>query len=323
MKKLILLSILLCGLLVVTACGSNDGDEAAADNYPEQNIELIVGAGPGGGIDNFARATESQLSDILGTNIQITNLEQASGAVANQTTANNPADGHTLNYISSTYIISNASGQNETGLDQLTPVARMQSDILALIVNPDKFANFDEFLEHVEQNGASVGGTHALSPDEMGFLELVNESGIDNMNYVPYDGTGQVQAAVMGDNLDAYVGVLSAVQEYADSGDLEPILIFTEERLEEFPDTPVTVEDYGWDVTNGNERGVLVHADTPPEIIEKLESTLKEIFDSEEYKEYEEASNLQYRDGWMGSEEYLEKLEADYENYQELITNLK
>src|SRR5699024_3032071 len=140
-----------------------------------------------------------------------------------------------------------------------------------------------------------------------------------NMSYVPYDDTGEVQAAVMGGNLDAYVGVISAVEEYVESGDLEPVLIFSDERIEDLPDTPATVEDYDWDVTDGNERGLLVHADTPQEIIDKLEEAYKEIYESDEYKEYEEKSNLDYREGWMGASEYKEKLEDDYEEYQELL----
>lgn len=342
MKKSLLLSMFLSLLLILAACGNSESSEEANDSendenangaestnesendvdYPTGNIELIVGAGPGGGTDNFARATEGQLSEILGTDIRITNQEAASGAVANQTTANNAPDGHTINYVSSTYIISNAGGQNDIGLDQLTPVARMQSDILALFVNPNQFESFEEFMEHAEENEARVGGTHALSPDEMGFLELKEASGLDGMNYVPYEGTGDVQAAVMGNNLDAYVGVISAAQDYVESGDLQPIIIFTEERLEEYPDVPVTVEDYDWDVTNGNERGVLVHSETPPEIISTLEDALLEVYESDSYNEYEKNSNLHYREGWMGSEEYLDKLEEDQTKYEELLESL-
>ncbi|WP_218126279.1 Bug family tripartite tricarboxylate transporter substrate binding protein [Natribacillus halophilus] len=310
---------LVSGLIVLAGCGDETTD--SAEEYPTENIDLLVGAGPGGGTDNFARATEDQLSDKLETNIVIENLEQASGAVANEETANSAPDGHTINYVSSTFIVSNAAGQNDTGLDELTPVARMQSDILSLVVNPDEFDNFEEFREYAEANEVNVGGTHAVSPDEMGFLELQNESDIDNMNYVPYDDTGEVQAAVMGGNLDAYVGVISAVEEYMESGDLEPVLVFSEERLDEMSDIPATVEDYGWDITNGNERGVLVHADTPPEILDELENVLNEIFESDEYKEYEEQNSLHYRDGWMSSEEYEQKLEEDYEMYQELLEN--
>src|SRR5690349_3603832 len=109
MKKFYVSITILCALLFIVGCGE-DNASGSSDSYPTKNIELIVGAGPGGGIDNFARATEGQLSDILGTNIRITNLEAASGAVANSTTASNAADGHTLNYISSTFIVSNAGG---------------------------------------------------------------------------------------------------------------------------------------------------------------------------------------------------------------------
>lgn len=316
LKKYMTFIILLSALVIISGCSKDSA--GSEEDYPAKDIEILVGAGPGGGTDNFARATESQLSEKLGVNINVTNQAEASGAVANKNTASKPADGYTLNYVSSTFIIGNASGENKTGLDELTPVARMQSDILSLIVNPDRFDSFDEFVEYAESNDVKVGGTHSNSPDEMGFLELKEASGVD-MRYISYDGTGEVQAAVMGDNLDAYVGVISAVEEYVKSGDLQPVLIFSDERLGDFPDVPVTVEDYDWDITNGNERGILVHADTPTEIIDKLEETLKEIYESDAYNEYEENSSLHHREGWMGSAEYLDKLKEDYDMYQELM----
>lgn len=287
--------------------------------YPTKPLQFLVAAGAGGGTDNFARTVKPMLEEALDTNVTIINLPAASGALAHQRTANSDPDGHTLDFASSTFVTSLAAGQNPTGLDELTPVARMQSDVMTLIVDPEKYPDFESFLKHAKANPGKViiGGTHAASPDRMAFLAFRDATGLD-MNFIPYDQEGSVSANVMGGNIDGMFGEISSTLGYMESGEMMPILVFAEERLGNFPDIPTTVE-HGWDLTDGNERGVFVNADTPPEIVSKIESSLKNVYDSDAYQEYEERVNLHYREGWLGSEAYRQKLENNYELYKRLL----
>lgn len=287
--------------------------------YPAKPLQFLVAAGAGGGTDNFARTVKPMLEKALDTRVTVINLPAASGALAHQRTANSDPDGHTLDFASSTLVTSLAAGQNPTGLDELTPVARMQSDVMTLIVDPEKYPDFESFLEHAKANPGEViiGGTHAASPDRMAFLAFRDASGLD-INFIPYDQEGSVSANVMGGNIDGMFGEISSTLGYMESGEMMPILVFAEERLSNFPDIPTAVE-HGWDLTDGNERGVFVNADTPPEIIAKIESSLKDVYESDAYKEYEERVNLHYREGWLGSEAYLQKLEENYQLYKRLL----
>ncbi|RSL32199.1 tripartite tricarboxylate transporter substrate binding protein [Salibacterium salarium] len=303
---------------------SEDSDTASSDNaeestYPPESLEFLVAAGAGGGTDNFSRTVQSMMEEEYDTTITVTNLPTSSGALAHKRTANGDADGTTLDFSSTTMITSLAAGQNPTGLDQVTPVARFQSDIMTLIVNPDKYENFDEFYEYAQNNKVTIGGTHASSPDAMANYSLKEAAGL-NMEFIPYDEEGSVSSNILSGNIDGMFGEISSAQGYIESGEMVPILIFAEERLEDFPDIPTTA-DYGWDLTNGNERGVFVSADTPEEKVNEIEKTLKTIYDSEAYQEYAEKNYLDYREGWLGSEEYAKKLENDVELYKGLLEN--
>lgn len=289
------------------------------ENYPTKPLQFLVAAGAGGGTDNFARTVKPMLEEVLDTRVTVVNLPSASGAIAHQRTANSEPDGHTLDFASSTLVTSLAAGQNPTGLDELTPVARMQSDVMTLIVDPEKYLDFESFRKHAEENPGEViiGGTHAASPDRMAFLSFRDASGLD-INFIPYDEEGSVSANVMGGNIDGMFGEISSTLSYMESGEMMPILVFAEERLGNFPDIPTTVE-HGWDLTDGNERGVFVNADTPEAVLAKIESSLKEVYDSDAYQEYEERVNLHYREGWLGSEDYRQQLEKNLELYKRLL----
>ncbi|MGO1602809.1 MULTISPECIES: Bug family tripartite tricarboxylate transporter substrate binding protein [unclassified Halomonas] len=293
-----------------------------ATDYPTQPIQFLVAAGAGGGTDNFARLVRPMFEETLGgARITVINLPSASGALAHQRTATGAPDGHTLDFASTTLVTSLAAGQNPIGLDQLTPVARMQSDVMALFVNPERYPDFESFLAYAKENPGKVtiGGTHTASPDHVAFLSLRDASGLE-MNFIPYDSTGNATANVLGNNIDATTTSLSPLLSYIEAGQMMPILIFSDERLTDYPDIPTTVE-YEWDLTDGNDRAIFVHADTPELVLQRLEGAFKEVYDSEEYQTYAEQVNLTYREGWMGSDEYRQRLENNYELYSRLLSN--
>ncbi|MGP9685534.1 tripartite tricarboxylate transporter substrate binding protein [Halomonas sp. AOP25-F1-15] len=308
------------GATLVSCATTVSADDAA--DYPTKPIQFLVAAGAGGGTDNFARVVRPMFEEALdGARITVINLPAASGALAHQRTANGAPDGHTLDFASTTLVTSLAAGQNPIGLDQLTPVARLQPDVMALFVNPERYPDFESFLAYAKENPGkvTVGGTHTASPDHVAFLALRDASGLD-MNFIPYDSTGNATANVLGNNIDATTTSLSPLLSYMEAGQMMPILVFSDERLSDYPDVPTTVE-HEWDLTDGNDRAIFVHADTPEPILQRLEETFKSVYDSEEYQSYAERVNLDYRDGWMGSDEYRQRLERNYELYSRLLSN--
>ena len=293
----------------------------AQEAYAPSEITAFVAAGAGGGTDTFARTIQPMLEERLDTQVTIINLPAASGALAHQRTATGGPDGEAIEFASSTLITSLAAGQNPVGLDQLTPVARMQSDVLTLVVNPERYASLDEFLAHARENDGKVviGGTHAASPDRMAYLALNDATGL-NLNFIPYNNEGSASANLLGGTIDGMINEISAIQGYMESGDMMPILAFADERLEAYPDLPTTMEN-GWNLTFGNERGIFVSAQTDPATLAAIEATVKDIFDSEEYQEYAENADLTVRSGWMGSAEYRDALGADLAFFKELIAS--
>ena len=74
---------------------------AAAQQYPNRAIRIIVGYSPGGGVDVSARAIARKLTDTLGQPIVVENRPGASGNAAAALVAKSPPDGYTLFMASS------------------------------------------------------------------------------------------------------------------------------------------------------------------------------------------------------------------------------
>src|SRR5690625_4913222 len=193
---------------------------------------------------------------------------------------------------------------------------------MAIQVKADTFDGLEDFMQHAEENPGTlkVGGTGIGVMDDMVFQMFKDATGLD-LIYVPIDGAGQLHAQLLGGHIDAMMEEPGPTISSIEGGEIEPILFFNDERLEDFPDVPTSVE-MGWDITNGVERGFLIHKDTPQEIVDILEAAMKEAKDTPEYKEYEKKSFLHLREGWLGSEDYTEKLRNDIEVYSEIEASL-
>lgn len=325
--KLSIVSLMLVLVLALAACGSNDDEKdsesAKGDiDYPEKTIEILLGHGAGGGTDLFARAVAKELEDELDVSVNVVNQEGGAGVVAIENAFNKPSDGHTLVAISA-FPITTAAGTNQHGLDDFKPIARFQSDIYGLWVNEDSFDTIEEFIEYAEKNPGDlkVGGTGSLGLDEITAHLFGKEADID-INFVPMEGAGEMQAGVVGDHLDAMVEEFGPADSLYQDGSIKPLVVFNEERLDDFPDLPTT-EELGWDLTGGNERGFIIKRDTDPEIVEVLEKAMKNIYESEDYKEYEENNFLHLREGWLDSEDYEKRLEESIEEFSEVIEELE
>lgn len=339
---------LLFGILIIfalTACGNEEsttsneleedattdnsdeevsGDEAKSEiDYPTRDLQVIVGHGAGGGTDTFTRQISQQMEEILGVSINVVNKEGAGGAIAKEYAANEAADGYTLVATASLPYQVALGTNTDNQLNIFSPLARVQSDTAALQVKKGAFEGIDDFIEQAENNPGTVkvGGTGIGTIDDILLRMLKDEAGLDII-FVPFEGAGPMHAALLGGHIDAMIEEVGPTVSLIEGEETELILFFAEERPEDFPDVPTSVEQ-GWDITHGAERGLSVHKDTPQEIKELLEQTIKEAAESEEYKEYEKNSYLHLRDGWLGSEDYYEKLKSDIEVFTEILSSVE
>lgn len=285
----------------LTAC---DDEEVSAENFPDRNIQIYVGFGPGGGSDLFARQVQQGMENIHDANVQVVNMEGAGGATAIREVHGRDADGHTWYADYSFAVLAGQGDLGENGDDMLSPVVRFQDEISHLMVMPDRFPTWEDFEEEAQTETLRLGGVGSAGFAEYISRQFVAETGFD-ITYVPFENAGEQLAALQSGNIDAAMEELAAALDYIDSGEIISIMAMNDDRLDEYPDIPASVE-LGIDVTTGASRGIMVHGETDEEIIDIIEEMLEEVYESEEYKEFEAFSLLDHRPGWMDRAEYTE-----------------
>ncbi|MEE4314195.1 MAG: tripartite tricarboxylate transporter substrate binding protein [Desulfofustis sp.] len=319
-KKCFRLSVLaVSSFLLAFTAQAGDGP----DGYPERPIEVVVQYGAGGGSDNFVRNLMMPAAEILGVNINVTNMTGGAGVKASKYVLAQPADGYTIYNFSPEQLINTVLGR-ENYSEEFAPLVQVQQDMSMFYVNPDNknFQTAEELIAYAKANPGKVQftGTTPTSPDEIIIMRFAKAAGID-VKYVPFDKAPKSHAAVLGGHLDVLHEEPGSVISLIEAKKLIPIIVFNDKRLDKFPDVPTSVE-LGIDITSGRWRGLAVKKGTPQPIIDYLAESLKKAADSESYQKYQAAALLDQRPGWKGPEEFGKFWEEEFQANKEILTQL-
>ncbi len=269
--------------LALLAFGLAAGAAAAAD-YPDRPISLMVAYSPGGATDFQARIVTMVAAneEYLGQPIFIINKPGAGGKVGwNQFASKARNDGYELAaYNVPHFIAQSIVFDTKYNIDNLEPVGNWGADPAVLVVNKDSpFDSLDELVAFARENQEklTVSGAGLYVGHHIAYLQIEKASGA-KLKYVPHKGGAPALKSVLGGQVMAGVNNLSDAYRSRDS--LKILAIADLERDKEFlPDTP-TFKELGYDVDDSsvNFRGIMVPKGTPPEVIEMLSQRVPEMF---------------------------------------------
>lgn len=290
--------------------------QAQAQDYPCDSVEWIVGWGAGGGSDVFARSIAPAVSEQLGVPVTVINMPGASSITAMQEVVNRPADGCTLFSITPDQLTNEMTGLTELSYEELTPVMRAHMDVGMIHAQADSEFDTWEKLTSASRP-VLVGGTGAASFDEI-VVEIVMEDADVEYRYIPYEDASGMHADLLGGRLDAIYEEVSVIGSMHEAGQVEPLLVLAESRLDQYPDVPAAGE-LGLPVPPSLWRGVAVKAGTDETTVAKLEEAFMQAADAEAYQEFEQERMLNLTEGRLGADAFADLLEREHELYSRVI----
>ena len=229
----------LCAVLAAAA----QAQAPAAPAFPAKPVRLVVGFPPGGGVDTAARLVATALNEHWGVPVIVENRPGAAGAVATEAVAKSPRDGYTslLCQIASHAI---TPARNKLPYDHIRDFA-----FIGMIgVLPNVFAvhpsfpakTLREFIAYARAHPGKVNfGSPGVGVSPHLSIELLKlQTGI-NIVHVPYKGAGLAIPAVMGGEIEAFVGnlvggALAAIK----SKRIRALGVTSIERNKQAPDIP-------------------------------------------------------------------------------------
>lgn len=287
---------LLIGLVGAAAMGTSLLAGVAQAFEPNKPIDFIIMAGKGGGADKMARLMQAiiEKEKLAPRPLVPTNKSGGSGAEALQAAkgANDPD--HTVMVTLNSFF---TTPLRQPGLDvdimKFAPVGRMAEDTFLLWVHKDSgLKTFEEFLEKAKADGNKwvMGGTGKNSEDNIITDYLNGQYGL-TMKYIPYKGGGAVAKQVAGKQLNSSVNNPSEALGFYESGDMVPLVAFTDERLPLFPDVP-TLKEKGGDFSYFMQRAVVGAPGMSDEALAYYSDLFKKVYDSADWQKYKKDKSL-------------------------------
>ena len=281
MSKVLLLTALAASVVMAPA---------AAGDYPDRPIRYVVPIAPGGAVDLAARAIAQELSASLRQQVVVDNRTGGGGNIGAEIVAKAPPDGYTMVMGSSSTFGVNPTLYKNLPYDAVrdfAPVTLTSFAPNALYVHPSVPAQTVKELVALAKarpgtlNFASSGqGSSGHMAGEL--FKLV--AGVD-ITSIPYKGTGQALADVLGGQVQMLFGSVMAVLPHAKSGKLRALAVTVPKRVPAMPQVPTMAEAGYPAVETTVWTGVLVPAKTPPPIVSKLNSEIVAILKKPDIRE--------------------------------------
>ncbi|MCG8626214.1 MAG: tripartite tricarboxylate transporter substrate binding protein [Proteobacteria bacterium] len=269
---------------------------AHAQWEPNKPIDFIIMAGKGGGADKMARLMQSivEKEGFADRPLVPTNKSGGSGAEA-LIAAKGAADPNHTIMVTLNSFFTTPLRQPGLNIDILNfaPVGRMAEDTFLLWVHKDSgIRTFEQFLREAKSRGSGwvMGGTGSNSEDNI-ITDFLNNNYDLSMKYIPYKGGGAVAKDVAGKQIDSSVNNPSEALGFYESGDMVPLVAFTDERLPLFPDVP-TLREKGGDFSYFMQRSVVGAPGMSRAAQEYYTGLFTKVYNSADWQKYKKDKSL-------------------------------
>jgi tripartite-type tricarboxylate transporter receptor subunit TctC len=265
--------------LLIFGLFSTNLSVGAPKDWPNKPIRIIVPYAPGGIADTVARIIAPMFQDALNQSVIIESKTGASGTVGTSFVAKSSPDGYTLLLgLAAPQTLSQHLGKIDyDGVKDFAAITLINKNPLVLLVNPSLPINsISEFIEYAKTNPGKLNFSGAGGLTQFAGEIFKARVGI-NMVHIPYrGGAPAVTAAVAGESQLTFANFSDAIP-WIDSGKLRALGVTSASRFPLSPKIPAISETLPGFAVDGWS-GLFAPAGTPPEIVNRLASIVREGF---------------------------------------------
>jgi putative tricarboxylic transport membrane protein len=312
--------------LVATACGeSGGGGGGGGGSRQVTGMKILVGTAPGGGFDQTARTAAKAMEDAkLARNVEVQNLPGAGNTIALQRLVNEKGNGKVMQQMGLGLVGGVYTNKSKATLDQTTPVARLTEEPEIVVVNKNSpYQSFDQLLSAWKADPGKLtvgGGSSPGGPDHLAPMLIAKAAGIDpkQVNFVSYDGGGELLAAVLGGQVKFGVTGVGETKDQIEAGAIRPLAVTSTEPVEGLD--VKTLKEQGIDLEFTNWRGWVA----PPELSQEDKQTLIDLatkmHDSQQWKDALVKNG--WTDAFVVGDEYAAFLKSEDQRVADVLNQL-
>jgi tripartite-type tricarboxylate transporter receptor subunit TctC len=295
---------------------------AAAADYPDHAIKMIVPFAAGGGTDVLARIIAQNLNSKWGQPVVVENQPGASGAIGTRAVMKAPPDGYTLLMASTGALMAVSGSADADGAFDvnkvLSPIVVAAAPPYLLVVSPTlPVASTADLIRLAKEkpDGLTFGSSGVGAASHLSGLLFASATGA-KLLHIPYKGTGPAVTDLLGGRIDLMFAPGPVVQQFIQAGKLKALGVTDTQRSKFYPDIPPvseTVPGYesvGW-------FGLLAPPNTPPAIIKAINEVIVAAMQTQEFRDH--LATLGAEPKPQTPEEFGRYINADVAKWSKLV----
>jgi len=313
--------------LAVTAagCGVSADDNASGDSGPVKGLRILVPNSPGSGYDTTARAAAKAMQDAnLTDTVEVFNTAGAGGTVGLQRLVNEKGKEDIMMQMGLGVVGAVYTNKSKATLQDTIPIAKLIEEAEAIVVpKGSPYTSLDQLVAAWKSNPGKVpvgGASNQGGPDHLTPMLLAKAVGVEpkNVNYVAYDGGGELLTAILGKKVAFAATGIGEVAKQAETGDVK-ILAVTSAQPVEGVNAP-TLKSLNVDLVFTNWRGIVAPPELPDETRQKFTDLMTKMHDSSQWKQT--LATQGWADAFQTGDEFKAFLTAENDRVASVLREL-
>ncbi len=297
---------------------------ALAQSWPSRQLRLVIPFSPGGGADIAGRVIGQELSDVLKQPVIIENRAGAGGTIAPNNVAKSPPDGYSLvlGHLGGIAIAPHLYKDLPFDpINDLSPVTLVVNGLSVLVVNPDlPVKTVGELVAHAKANPNQLSFSSAGSGTDTHLAgELFKSMTGTSMVHVPYKGGAPALVDLLAGRVQLAFASVATTISSIQAGKLRAIAMTGKNRFEGLPGVPTISESGvpGYEINNWY--GIFVPANTPQDIIQRLNAETIKILQKPEVRAKLIAAGLE--PVWNTPKEFSDYVRAETAKWRKIVAD--
>ncbi|HEY9530816.1 MAG TPA: tripartite tricarboxylate transporter substrate binding protein [Burkholderiales bacterium] len=252
---------------------------AAAAEYPERPIRMVVPQAAGSATDNVARLLAPELGKQLGANIVVENRPGGALTIGIDAVAKAAPDGYTIGQgpVGALAITRHMVAKLPYDIERdLQPVAVVTTGYMLLAVSPkSEFHSVAQLVDFAKKNPGKLSNASSSngSPGHVSGELFKHMTGTDIV-HIPYKGGAPAIADLIAGNVQLMFESTNSIAPHVRSGRVRALAVTGKKRSLSLPDVP-TLEEAGVPGYEVNAwSGVIAPAGLPRPILDKLNKAI-------------------------------------------------
>jgi tripartite-type tricarboxylate transporter receptor subunit TctC len=264
--------------------------------YPDKPVRYIIAFPPGGESDIGARLQQGVFDKLYHQQLVIESKPGAGGGLAWSQLNNYPGDGSVIMGTNLPHLVLQPlEGNVQYKTDDIANVHFYHYTPDAIVVrNESPFRSYQDLLAAAKAKPGKLNfagsGTNTANHASH---ERFNHAARVKSTYVPFKGTGDLIASLLGGHVDAAMSYSTLA--LAQKGKCRVLAVATGKRLPLFPETP-TFQEVGLDWVDGAYRGIAVPRSTQQDLRRRISSMFSEINRDADFRRQMEAGGFELVD---------------------------